>query len=263
MTSKATTIHRVVMSMVLVYLFIPLLATFLYSIATDWYRTILPEGYTLRWYVELYRDPRFLEAIMRTLWVTLLAVGLSVMIMVPTVYVVTVYLPKWERLLQVLVTLPYALPGVVAAVGLLKIYSDVPFAISGTIWIILGAYFIVVLPYMFQGIRNSLRSLDAVVLVEAAEILGSNRLQAFVFVVLPNILPGVIVSVLLAISVLFGEFVLANMLAGGQYELLQVYLMEQMSANGHISSAVVITYFILVSLLSAMLMRWMRKGNGQ
>jgi putative spermidine/putrescine transport system permease protein len=247
--------HSSIVTLVMLYLFIPLIATFLYSIATDWYRTILPEGYTLAWYKELFTDPRFLAAMQRTLLVCFIAICISVTVMVPTIFIVTVYFSRWERILQSLVMLPYAIPGVVAAVGLIKVYSSGPIVLSGSIWLLVGAYFVVVLPYMYQGIRNSMRTIDAIRLVEAAELLGASRMQAFWKVIFPNILTGIIISTLLSFSTLFGEFVLANLLVGGHYETMQIYLIRRMEESGHLTSAIVVTYFILLFALSGAVMR--------
>jgi putative spermidine/putrescine transport system permease protein len=165
-----------------------------------------------------------------------------------------VYFPKWERVLNLIALLPYALPGVVAAVGLIKLYSSGPIAISGTIWILIGAYFVTVLPYMYQGIRNSLRTVRAIELMDAAELLGASKWQAFYKVIIPNVLSGLTVSILLSFSILFGEFVLTNLLVGGQFETIQIYLYRRMAESGHLASAVVICYFVLILLLSGLIL---------
>lgn len=248
--------HVSVVSLVMLYLFLPLFATFLYSVATDWYRSILPEGYTLAWYRNLFSDPRFLDALGRTLFVSVVSILISVITMLPAIFVVTIYFPKWERVLQGLALLPYAVPGVVEAVALIKIYSNEPLVLSGTIWILIGGFFVILLPYMYQGIRNSLRTVDAVKLMDAAELLGAGKWQAFRLVVLPNIWPGIVVSILLSFSILFGEFVLANLLVGGYYELVQVYLMRRMNESGHLASAIVVVYFVLILVVSGLVLKF-------
>ncbi len=252
---KGSLWHRFVIGAILLYLLVPLAATFLYSVATDWYRTILPEGYTLAWYQELFADPRFLDALGRTLYLCITTIVAGLVVMVLTVFVVTVYYPRWERLLQGVVMLPYAVPPVVVAVGLIKIYSTGPVALSGSLWLLAAAYFVFILPYMYQGIRNSMRTVNASQLIEAAELLGASKMRAFWSVVFPNILPGVLVSTLLSFSVLFGEFVLANLLVGGHYELIQIYLERRMDENGHLASAIVVAYFLFILAISAAVLR--------
>ncbi|ALC80535.1 MULTISPECIES: ABC transporter permease [Bacillus] len=238
--------HRVTVTIFMMYLALPLIATFLYSIATSWTKTVLPDGYTFKWYAELYGDPRFVEAMTRTFLLTVGSMIVIILVMVPTVFVITVYLPKLERLLKIIVLMPYAIPGVVAAVGLIRAYA------GGTIPMIIvvsGAFFVAVLPFMYQGVRNSLQSVDSVRLMEAAELLGASRTKAFTRVILPNIKSGIIVSSILAFSILFGEFVLTNLLVGGSFETIQIYLFRRMNESGHLSSSVVISYFIVLVIL--------------
>ncbi|MCJ8012626.1 ABC transporter permease [Paenibacillus sp. KQZ6P-2] len=244
-----------VVSAAFIYLVLPLAATFMYSIAKEWSHTVLPVSYTLDWYKELFTDSRFLAAVGRTLTVSAIALIASVVTMSVTVFVVYMYLPKLERFLQAITMIPFAVPGVVAAVGLIKVYSSGPIVLSGTIWILVGAYYVLIIPYMYQGIRNSLRTIDARRLMEAAEILGASKMKAFLQVVAPNIMGGIIISALLSFSILIGEFVMANFLVGGSYETIQIYLMRQLNQNGHLSSAIVIAYFTIVLMISWLMLK--------
>ena len=58
---------RWVLGALVATLLLPLLATFLYSISTRWGATLLPDGFTLDWYLKLWGDPRFLAAFGRLL----------------------------------------------------------------------------------------------------------------------------------------------------------------------------------------------------
>ncbi|MRH41137.1 ABC transporter permease subunit [Aquibacillus halophilus] len=254
--------HQAVIALLLIYLFLPVMATLLLSLAKEWQSELVPHHYTLQWYVEIFTDVRFISAMGRSVLVSAITVIISLMIMVPAIFVIAVYLPKWEKLLQIAVLLPFAFPPVVTAIGLIKIYSSGPIAISGTIWILVGAYFILILPFSYQSIRNSLRTIHAKDLMEAAEILGAGKITAFVQVILPNILPGILISSLLSFSLIFGEFVYANLLVGGSFETIQIYLFNKMRTGGQTASAVVITYFILIFIISGFIIklgRWKPK----
>lgn len=247
--------YKVAVGLLIVYLLLPLIGTFLFSIAGKWDHTILPESFTIKWYIELFQDERFLAAFQRTLFLIVMSVGLSILIMLPTIFIVTVYFRKWEGMLQATAMLPYGIPPIVGAVGLIKLYSDGPIQISGTPWILLGAYFVTILPFMYQGIRNSLRTIHAVELVDAAELLGASKLQAFRTVVFPNILSGILVSTLLSVALLFSEFSFAKLLVGGQFETLQIYLSNKLNTSGHLTSAIVITYYSVILLLTGAVLK--------
>jgi putative spermidine/putrescine transport system permease protein len=65
------------------------------------------------------------------------------------------------------------------------------------------------------------------------------------------------VGSLLTFSVFFGEFQLTNMILGGDYETIRIYMLRVMKINGHLSSAVVMTYLMLLVILSALIVRLM------
>ncbi|VBB05429.1 Hypothetical protein LUCI_0638 [Lucifera butyrica] len=240
---------------ILLYLFLPLLATFLFSIAREWQTTILPTGYTFVWYGRLFGDPAFFPALGRSLMVSLAAAILGMTVIIPTVLVVLFYYPRLETMLRFLANLPFVFPPVILAIGLIDLYGHKPLVLTGTIWILLGSYFVLLLPYMYQATANSFRSLDAVTLVMAAEGLGANRLQAFCYVILPNILPGILTAFLLSFSVLFGEFVLANLLTGSAYQTLQLYLYKVSWENGHLASVIVVIYYVFILAATMTILR--------
>ena len=60
---------------------------------------------------------------------------------------------------------------------------------------VLGAYVISVLPYIYQGTRNSLRNVNARQLLDAAELLGASKVQAISKALLPAVYPGLFAGV--------------------------------------------------------------------
>lgn len=87
-------------------------------------------------------------------------------------------------------------------------------------------------------------------LIDAAQLLGASTWQAAIWVVLPNLRKGMLIAVLLSFSFLIGEFVFANLLVGNRYETLQVYLFNMRNGSGHFTSALVISYFFVVLLVT-------------
>lgn len=247
MKKKKVWFNRMITGLLIFYLILPILATFIYSIATEWSTTVLPAGYTLNWYKSLFADIRLWYALGRSVIVSVIPIIISLFALLTALFVISVYLPKYEKLLQAVVLMPYVIPGVVLAISLIRVYDT---TLGGTVWLLIFAYSVLVLPYMYQGIRNSLRTLNVKQLVEACELLGASKNQAFTKVVIPNILPGIKISILLSFSTLFGEFALVNLLIGGSFETVQMMLYNFLKESGHISSALVITYFTIVLIIS-------------
>ena len=112
-----------------------------------------------------------------------------------------------------------------------------------------------VLPYIYQGIRNSLNAINAQTLIQAAQMLGCGRFRAYVQVVLPNMFSGILVSALLAESVVFGDFVLANNIAGNNYQNIQVFLNRRMFTSSGLASAIVVVIFLVVFIVTGLVLK--------
>lgn len=243
----------IILVFVTLYLGLPVLATLLFSIAGRWDSTVLPESYTFRWYVKMLTEPSVISAIGRSFLVSGATVILSLLVITPATFIAHQYVPGFQPIMRFTAVLPFALPGVILAVGLIQLYSSGFLPIAGTFWILLFSYVIVCLPYVHNSITNSLDAIDARTLVEAAQSLGANRVLAFTKIVLPNIKPGLVSASLLVFAVSLGEFVLANMLVGGKYQTLQLILERMVHLDGHMASAIVVLYFILVATSSLLL----------
>ena len=120
----------------------------------------------------------------------------------------------------------------------------------GTPWILIGCYFTVALPFMYRAITNNLQAINLRDLMDAAHLLGASSWRAALLVVLPNLRTGLMVALFLSFSFLIGEFVFANLLVGTRYETLQIYLYNLRNGSGHLTSALVISYFFAVLLMT-------------
>ncbi|HAT30881.1 MAG TPA: ABC transporter permease [Janthinobacterium sp.] len=240
---RAEHYHRTVVLGLMLLLSAPVLATLLYSFSSHWGATILPDGLTVDWYAQLWRDARFLTAFGHSLAIAAGSLLLSTVVIVPAVFVVFYYFPRLQRWMDVLSLMQFAVPPVASSVGLLQMYADGPLPLAGTPWILLGCYFTIVLPFMYRALASGLQGIDVRDLMDAAHLLGANTFSAFLRVILPNIRKGLLASLFLSFALLLGEFVFANILVGSRYETLNVYLYSVRATSGHFTSAVVITYF--------------------
>lgn len=240
-----------VIVLISIYLILPLALTFFYSIFTEW-NDILPKGFTLKYYAQLFSDSIFLEALGRTLLISILPILVTGIIILLAMYVIVVYNPKLEKYIQILCMIPYALQGIILSTSIISIYVGSGSILSNRIFLLIGAYCIISLPYMYQGIRNSLTGVDAINLIEAAQVLGVSKLYAFFRIIVPNILSGITVSAMLSMAIIFGDFVIVNTLAGSHYQTAQVYLQKMLFQSGQLSSATIMILFLCTLIISLM-----------
>lgn len=231
------------------YLIIPLVLTFLYSLFNDWTKAV-PTGFTFQYYGELFSDSIFLISLGRTLIISILPIIITGIVVLLAMFVIIVYQPKLEKYIQILCMMPYALQGIILATSLISIYADSNAFLSNRIVMLIAAYCVIILPYMYQGIKNGITGVDAVNLIEAAEVLGVTKIYAFFRIIVPNILSGLTVSAMLSMSMIFGDFAIVNILAGGQFQTTQVYLQKKLAQSGQVSSATIMILFICTLIIS-------------
>lgn len=241
--------QKIILFLIGFFLMFPLVVTFIYSFFTEW-MDVLPKGFTLRGYGELFGDGLFWASMLRTVIISIVPIVLCTIIILLAMYVVVIYLPGVEKILQIFCTIPYALQGVILPISIIALYANAPEPFSNRIFMLVSTYCIVVLPYIYQGIRNNLYGIQASKLIEAAQMLGASRFYAFFRIVVPNIMNGVTVSAMLAMAIVFGDFTIINTMAGNYFPTSQMYLFAAMKQSSQKASAVIIILFLVTLLIS-------------
>lgn len=255
MNKQLNLIHKITLIATVLFLLIPLISTILYSLTNAWTTTLLPESYTLIHYQHLFSDQRFWQSLWRSLVVSAVSLSLSLLCIVPISFVIYLRYPRLKSVMDSLILLPFAVPPVVASVGLLSIWAESPIPILGTPYILWGSYFVICLPFTYRAVANNLEHLPLQDLIDAAQLLGANTATAFWHIVLPCLKKGVLIGACLSFSMLLGEFVFANLLVGSRYETLQIYLNQMRMKNSHIASAIVLTYFAITLVFTLLALR--------
>ena len=253
---------RLAVIVIILYLLIPLIMTFIYSLFREWIE-VFPKGFTLSAYTTLFTDAIFWEAVGRTVIISILPILLCTVFVLLAMYVVVVYHPELNKFVQILCTIPYAVQGVILPICVLSLYSGLPKPFNNRILMLVATYMIVILPYVYQGIRNNLNGISTIAMIEAAQMLGASKFYSFFRVIVPNIMSGVTVSIMLSMAIVFGDFVIINTLAGGHYMTAQMYLYDVMKKSGQQTCAVVVILFIVTLLISALAFTLESRGKNR
>jgi putative spermidine/putrescine transport system permease protein len=244
-------LRRPLIATLILYLALPIIMTFLYSFTKIW-TDVLPQSFSLDAWTQLLGDTTFWGAISRSLILSFSAVALSIFFLVPTLFAITLYAPKLSSALEFFSLWPFVFPGVIMAVGLIKLFSSPPLAISGTPWLLIPAVTVIVMPYAYRAVSNAFESADVRGLAEAARSLGASDLQILAWVIFPTVLPGVLSGAVLALSASFGEFSLAQLIVGSAWQTLPYYQYLTNSQDGHKSAAITVLAFSIAFVLGAL-----------
>jgi putative spermidine/putrescine transport system permease protein len=239
----------------LAYMLLPILATYVFSIAIRWDRSILPEGLTFDWYRTAFQDRWFLIVFQHSITISAATVLASAALIVPTAYWVHLKLPRALPLLNLISTLPFAIPAVVLALGLIKLYGQGPLQLARTPAMLVLAYVIFTLPFMYRPVASSREAIDIRRLTEAAQSLGASWPRTLVQVILPNILPGILSGGLLVFATIFGEFTLATLLVGARFKTFPMQLVYYTRRDGRIASAYSVISFT-VAWATSLIILW-------
>jgi putative spermidine/putrescine transport system permease protein len=238
----------VIIGLAVIYLVLPLLSTLAFSLATVWSRTILPEGYTLDWYRESLGNEQIIRGIRRSLWATTGALLIGLALVVPALLYSHLRAPKFKRWLEFLAIIPWAMPGVVLALALIRAYIS-PYDVSRPMVLML-TYTLVSLPFIFRAIDAALSAVDLRSLSEAAQTLGAGWPSVVRRVILPNIATGILSAALLVASLASGEYVLARLLGGTGWKTFALYQAEAQFTDGRVAAALAVLGFTFSWVLS-------------
>ena len=143
---------KFVIALIIAYLLLPLALTLIYSLFTEW-MDILPSGFTLRYYAEIFADPIFWASLARTVVISFIPVFITAVVLLLAMYAVVLYMPALDKYLQIICTIPYAIQGVILPVSVLSLYAGAPAPFSNRIVMLVLTYCVVILPYMGQVLR--------------------------------------------------------------------------------------------------------------
>jgi len=234
----------------LAYLTAPIVLLFAGSFGELWLNTLLPTGFTGRWYAEVAADPSFRRAFVSSLIVAGLVVLLCLAMGLPLAYAVfRTERPAVRALARVLYQLPVALPALVLAFGFIRVFSSDALPWLGSIWLLVAGHLVLGLPYFLQAVVADMHRLNLRVLEAAAESLGASGLQRFFQIVLPSLRHSVLAGLIVAAALSIGEFQFSNLVAGFLNRTYPVVLLQAFyGATGFACAATVI---LLVLALAA------------
>ena len=243
----------------LFYMLFPILATYIFSVAVRWDRTILPEGYTLEWYQTAFKSAYFVITLRNSMIVSLASVLVSLLVVVPTVYWVHTRLSQAKPLLDLLMILPFGIPTVVLALALVQVFSFPPLARSP--YLLVGATVVFSMPFMYRSVSNAITAIDAHTLTEAAQSLGAGIRPILTEVIIPNILTGILNGSLLVFATVFAEFTLAKLITGAGFKTFPLLLVEYTRKNGSVAAALSVISFTIAWFVSLLIL-WV-SGTGR
>jgi putative spermidine/putrescine transport system permease protein len=226
------------------YFVVPIAASVLFTV-----RNGTHGGVTARAYTGIPGAPGFAEAFTRSLSLAVLTVVIVLLLMVPTVVLIDLRLPRLRTTLELFTLLPLVIPPIALVVGVRSVLAWAPdyflntplaqafFALQepSLPWILVLVYVVLALPFVYRALDAGVRGADLRTLTEAGRNLGASWPRVLVSVVLPVLRTSVLNAAFLTLALVLGEYTIASILG---FETFPVWIVKVGGSDPQLSVAV-------------------------
>ncbi len=235
------------------YFFLPLLATFLFSLRAQ--KGVL----SFLAYQNVLTDPDFIHAFSSSVWWAVLTIIVGILIFVPTAYLIRLRLPQFRTPVEFITLLPFVIPVIVYTFSLIRTFSQPPLLIVDTPALLIAAYTVVSMPYMYSAIDTGLRAIDVRTLTEAGQSLGAGWATILFRIILPNIRVAILSGAFISFAIVMGELIIAQYLVKPAFAPYMAFLMQQ---KAYEPAALAIVSFALTWACMGVI-QFVGRGRGQ
>ncbi|MDO4926753.1 MAG: ABC transporter permease [Turicibacter sp.] len=246
--------------------FVLLLLFLMLPLCSILWPTIFSNGLSLNQYISFFQDEYYLEIFYRTLKISLIATLVCTLFGVPTAYFISRCSTKWKGLLIAISIFPLLTNSVVRSFAWINILGkngiinnalmslgviEQPISMLYTEFAVLIGTIYLFLPIMIITLVGVMDNIDND-MMEAAESLGANRLTAFMKVVLPMSVPGMITGAVLVFTGSLTAYTTPQLLGGNRALVLPTLIYQRAMALNDWTGASVIAAIMIVATLIVM-----------
>lgn len=229
--------------LVFIFLFLPIIVLIVFSFNTSSLNIVF-EGFTLRWYSELFKNPMLLESLWNTLLVAIISTVISTIIGTISAYGLKKFDFPLKKFINELLYIPIVIPEIVLGISLLCIYALLRIEL-GMVTLILS-HIAFSIPFVIINVNSVLDTMNPN-LEEAASDLGASKMRTFFDIVLPTLIPGIFSGAQLAFTLSLDDVVISYFTAGPDSNTLplQVFSMIKTGVTPDVNALITILLSII------------------
>ena len=260
--SKLHPASGIYLALVMLFLYLPIIMLIVLSFnGTN--STSVIQGFSTKWYVELFKDSATITALTNTLILAVTsAITATVIGTLAAVGIDKMKKGVVKSSVMTVTNIPMMNPEIVTGVSMMLLFVFIGSILgaSGVLgfWTLFIAHVTFSLPYVILNVLPKLRQTDAN-LSQAAQDLGCPPIIAFMKVVLPSFLPGVIAGLIMAFTLSFDDFIISYFVSGPKFQTLPIRIFSMtkkrvtpdMYALSTIMFIVILVLLVLVNVLQA------------
>ncbi|MGP8163774.1 MAG: ABC transporter permease [Acidimicrobiales bacterium] len=242
---RTRTFRWVVLALIGFYVLAPMAASLQFSLEAGYQGRLSFTAYS-----QAVAEPGLAASLITSVKVAAGAMGITLVLLVPTVILVNLRFPRWRTVVDAVSLLPLGVPAVVIVLGVLGVYRSLPNIITGTPVILALVYVVLAMPYSYRAIDSGVRSLDLHTLVDASRSMGAGWGKLFSRVLLPNMRSGILAAAFLTVALSLGEYAIASIMG---FMTFPVWLVSVEGNNPYVAvalsiAALLVTWILLVAI---------------
>lgn len=222
-------------------------------------------------FLRIITEPRALAAYRLSFFASMTAATINAIFGLVVAWVLVRYRFPGKKLVDMLIDLPFALPTAVAGIALTTLYAEQGWIGSILNYLGIKASFTplgITIALTFIGLPFVVRTLEPVIqdldpdVEEAAACLGANRLQTFVEIIFPHLIPALLTGFAMAFGRAVGEYGSVVFIAGNMplkteiAPLVIITKLEQYDYQGAAAIAVVMLVLSFFFLFAINTLQW-------
>ncbi|MGB6008556.1 ABC transporter permease [Castellaniella sp.] len=251
---------RALCALILLFLLLPLVVIVPLSFSPDKFFSFPPSSFSLKWYANIFTSERWLRAGLNSLLISVCATVIATCLGTLASAGLAKYRSKASNLVLGLLLLPMLVPIVITGVGIF--FLDAYLGIAGTYASIIIAQALVGLPFVVLTVTATLQGFDHT-LIRAALSLGASPAKAFVSILVPIIMPGVLAGALFAFAISFDEIVITLFLVSPGKETIPVQIFSGIRDSINPEITAIASLLLLISILMMALAGLLLRGRGK
>jgi iron(III) transport system permease protein len=212
----------------------------------------------------LFESKMARDSIRNSFFLSITSAVITMLVGTMIAYVIVKIQPRGKGVLEVLGILPYSIPGIVLAVGVILTWSGAFYLnLYNTIWIILIAY---IARYMAFSMKSASASLEQVhdSLEEASRTCGASHFESLLDVTLPLIRPGMVAGFFLIFLPAMRELTTSLLLYGPFTRTMGVAIYSINEEGYTVQACALAGVAIIIIVLGELLLRFVtRERRGQ
>lgn len=240
------------------FLLLPILFIVALSFGNSRWLIFPPPGWTLKWYGELFADPRWLGAALTSAKIGVIVMVLSVALGLLASLALVRGTFRGRAVLRAFFLTPMVLPVVIVAVALYAAFLRL--GLNGTLPGFVIAHLIVALPFSIITITGALETFDPAI-EDAAILCGASPWEARLRVTLPAISHGLFSAAIFSFLISWDEVVLAIFMASPNLQTLPVKVWTTLRQDLTPVIAAASTLLVALTVLLMVAAALIRKGK--